>query len=269
MMPIYLAAVGLRAPGLLGWSASLPILRGQQSYQPTALPAFSPRHLLPANECRRTTASIKLALQVAQEATATIQLPISQISSVFASSDADLEIIDKICRRLALPDHPLSPTDFHNSVHNAAAGYWAIGTASNNLSTSLSAREMTFAAGILEAATLVTVEKCTVLLVASDYPAPSPLNEVCGIEWPFATALLLTTELMTDSLASLTLRLITQSEETRLSSQPDLEKLRLSSPAARSLPLLRALANPVENLIVLAYLSGQKLMIEVKPKKLL
>ncbi|OQW95213.1 MAG: hypothetical protein BWK79_03220 [Beggiatoa sp. IS2] len=267
MIPIYLIAVGLRAPGLLGWSASLPILRGQQPYQPTALPAFSPRHLLSANECRRTTASVKLALQVAQEATANTRLPVSQISSVFVSSDADLEIIDKICRGLMLPDHPLSPTDFHNSVHNAAAGYWAIGTGSNNLSTSLSAREMTLAAGILEAATLVTVEKLSVLLVASDYPAPSPLNEVCGIEGPFATALLLTTELTADSLASLTLRLTTQSEETRLLSQPDLEKLRLSSPAARSLPLLQALANDVENSIALAYLSGQQLVIEVKPEK--
>jgi len=264
MIRMYLTALGLSAPGLLGWTASHPILTGQQPYQPTALPSFSPRGILSANECRRTTASIKLALQVAQEAVANTPLPVSQLSSVFASSDADLEIIDKICRTLTVPDRPVSPTDFHNSVHNATAGYWTIGTASDKLSTSLSAREVTFAAGMLEAATLVTVENLPVLLVASDYPAPSLLNEVCGIQVPFATALLLTPEPTAASRASLTLQLTTQQEETRLP-QPDLEKLRLSSPAARSLPLLQMLAKNIAGQSILAYLSEQQLVIAVEP----
>lgn len=260
-MKIYLNALGLAAPGLNGWSASLPILTNPQLYQATAMPPFSPT-LLPANERRRTTASIKLALQVAQEVIAQTSLPVTAMASVFAGGDADLEMIDKICGALRLADRPVSPTHFHNSVHNAAAGYFAIATASHQPSTSISAYHASFAAGLLEAATWVQIEHLTVLFVAYDNPAPPPLAEVCGIASPFATALLLTPEPTESSLASLTVSLTTQAQETSLS-HPDLESLRLGTPAARSLPLLQAIANGGDSEVVLNYLSGQQLVIEV------
>ena len=60
-------AVGLMAPGLVGWTASQAVLAGQRSYVVEPMPATMAT-LLPANERRRITATIKLALQVAQEA---------------------------------------------------------------------------------------------------------------------------------------------------------------------------------------------------------
>ena len=47
---------------------------------------------------------------------------------VFASGDADGENLHHILESLATPEHEVSPTRFHNSVHNAAAGYWNIAT---------------------------------------------------------------------------------------------------------------------------------------------
>ena len=48
---------------------------------------------------------------------------------MFASTYGDLAITDYMCSTLAKAPMTLSPTRFHNSVHNAAAGYWSIATA--------------------------------------------------------------------------------------------------------------------------------------------
>lgn len=67
MTSLAVESVGLLAPGLAGWAASRAVLTGERPYQPEPLPALSAA-LLPANERRRVTATIKLALQAAQEA---------------------------------------------------------------------------------------------------------------------------------------------------------------------------------------------------------
>ena len=45
----------------------------------------------------------------------------------------------------------ISPTRFHNSVHNAAAGYWTIGAHCMQAATAISAYDASFAEGLLEA----------------------------------------------------------------------------------------------------------------------
>ena len=45
----------------------------------------------------------------------------------------------------------VSPTRFHNSVHNAAAGYWTIGAGAMQPATAISAFDASFAQGLLEA----------------------------------------------------------------------------------------------------------------------
>ena len=52
------------------------------------------------------------------------------LASVFTSAHGDLPIIDALCTTLAGDPLLLSPTRFHHSVHNAASGYWAIGSGS-------------------------------------------------------------------------------------------------------------------------------------------
>ena len=131
MNPLAVEAVGLMAPGLAGWTASQAVLAGQRPYVTEPMPAAIAT-LLPANERRRVTATIKLALQVAQEAMAQAALPHdpspasergeSAVRTVFASSGGDSEVLDKICMALTQPDRPVSPTHFHQSVHNTPAG---------------------------------------------------------------------------------------------------------------------------------------------------
>ncbi len=263
MLTLSVHGIGLLAPGLPGWRDSLPILQGTRAYVSQGLPAGRSA-LLPANERRRTTRVIDLALRAGQEAIAQAGIDPREIGAVFASSEGDGEIIDKLCTVLTLPHRPVSPTLFHNSVHNAPSGYWSIATAGRLPSVSLSAYDDTFSAGLLTAATLVLAEQVTVLLVAYDVPLPFPLSEKRRLSGPFATALLLSSHSIAPLWAGLQLRLTTTGEEDRLD-QVELERLRLGNPAARSLPLLRALAVGVAATVVLPYSVNHQLTIEVAP----
>ncbi|MEE4380290.1 MAG: beta-ketoacyl synthase chain length factor [Candidatus Competibacteraceae bacterium] len=263
MTAVYLQSLSLAAPGLPGWSDSRLVLVGEQAYQAQPLAAFKPS-LLRANERRRTTQVINLALQAAQEAMTEGSPTATQVGSVFASSGGDYAIIDKLCTALNLPGKPVSPTHFHNSVHNAAAGYWTIATGCMQSSTSLSAYDWSFSTGLLEAVTFTQVEGLPVLLVAYDYPPPFPLSEARPLQAPFATALLLSPELTTTALGELRLQLTNQGPEDQLDSS-ELERLRTGNPAARSLPLLQTIARMTSRTVTLPYLAGQYLNVEFSP----
>ncbi len=194
MIRFGIGSIGLCAPGMANWEAGRSLLQGNSPYDPeSAMPELRPG-LLPANERRRTTPHIKLALQVAQEAIEAWPGDKEQLSTIFCSSDADLDIVDKILTSLNLPGSPVSPTHFHNSVHNAPAGYWSIATGSQAASTSLSANEGSFVAGLLEAACQVGLEHQPVLLVAHDMPPPLTLKPFCPVDVAFGVALLLIPE---------------------------------------------------------------------------
>lgn len=273
MNPLAVEAVGLMAPGLAGWAASQAVLAGQRPYVAEPIPAAMAT-LLPANERRRVTATIKLALQVAQEAMAQAVLaPGSSpdtgrtglaVRTVFASSGGDSEVLDKICTALTQPDRPVSPTHFHQSVHNTPAGYWAIATDCMQSSVSLSAYDGSFVAGLWEAVALVWADQARVLLVAYDLPPPFPLAEHRQIVAPFGVALLLNPAPSANRLALLRLGRETTGSVDRLD-DAGLERLRAGNPAARGLPLLRAIARGAVGRVILAAGANATLSVEVEP----
>ena len=80
---------------------------------------------------------------------------------MFASTDGDLAISDYMSETLARTPTLISPIRFHNSVHNAAAGYWTIGTGCMQPYTALTAHEDTFGEGLLEALTQAECERAS------------------------------------------------------------------------------------------------------------
>ena len=277
MKPLHVEAVGLMAPGLTGWAASQAVLTGQQPYLAAPMPAVLAT-LLPANERRRVTPTVKLALQVAHEAME--QAKSSQPSAapkegssredssaartVFASSGGDSEIVDKICLALLEPDRPVSPTHFHQSVHNTPAGYWAIATGCVQPSLSVSAYDNTFVAGFREAAALAWAESARVLLVAYDLPLLFPLAERRAIGALFGVALLLNPAPTVDRLATLRLGRSATGSAARLDDE-GLERLRTGNPAARALPLLCAIARRAVGSVALPAEDETVLPVEVAP----
>lgn len=251
-------SVGLAAPGLPNWPDSQAVLRGEAEYSPVEMERYAP-NLLPPNERRRATAVGRLAFQSAEEAISGFNGQASGLASVFASSGGDTDIVNKICTALSTEERLVSPTHFHNSVHNAAAGYWSIATEAHGASSSLSAFDASFAAGLLEAATMACCEKTDVLLVSYDVPVGPPLDAKRPVTEPFTTALILTPAAAGTS-SRLHISLDSGGQETRLQ-QAGLESLRLNNPAARALPLLQALARGKPAQIILPGIEG--LMINV------
>ena len=146
---------------------------------------------MPANERRRAPDSVLLALQVAQAACDQAARSPRDLPSIFTSTHGDLAITDYMCQTLASAPQEMSPTKFHNSVHNAAAGYWTIGTGCHQPATAISAYTGSFAQGLLEAALQVAAGAEAVLLVAYDGASVGPLANVSRSENLFGLAMVL------------------------------------------------------------------------------
>jgi hypothetical protein len=240
------------------------VLAGTEPFAPVAVPDPEAA-LLPPNERRRSSDCVRWAVHVAQDAIAQSGLDPREVPTVFASSGGEMGVLDTLCRTLAMPVRVISPTLFHQSVHNTAAGYWGIATTCQESSTALSCYDDSFAAGLLEAVTFVCVEQRPVLLVAYDLAVPAPLSEARPIATGFAVALVLVPP-SDSSLTSMHLRLeeAHQDEASRLQ-VPALERVRLDNPAARSLPLLRAIATGGLQRVTLDLLDSQQLVLEISP----
>ena len=114
--------------------------------------------------------------------------------SVFASTQGDLAISDYLCETLATAPALVSPTKFHHSVHNAAAGYWTIATGALAPYTAVTAYEHTFGAGLLEALSLVESRRGSVLYVAYDIEARGPMAAMAVSVGLLGTGLVLASE---------------------------------------------------------------------------
>jgi Beta-ketoacyl synthase, N-terminal domain len=261
MKPVYLEAIGLAAPGLPNWNTSIPVLSGQQDYVSTPLDKYKPTQL-PPNEARRATELVRMAFRVCENLMESTSQPMNQCANVFASSGGDYPIINQICRALCTPERLVSPTQFHNSVHNSAAGYWSIATGSRLPSCSLSAYDDSFCMGLLEAASLCDAEHLPTLLVVYDIKTPYPLNEKREIPVDFGVAVLLNPTRTDTSIAQLTMCLSgSDIAATQASSQ--LETLRLANPAARCLPLLEAIARTQSTQLVFSNQNNNSYLLEL------
>lgn len=134
--------------------------------------------LLPPNERRRAPESVAVALDVAMAACAAAGRDPATLPSVFTSTHGDLSITDYMCATLNDDPRAISPTKFHNSVHNAAAGYWTIGAHCMQAATAISAYDASFAEGLLEALMQLDAGADAVLLVGYDTGATGPLRSV-------------------------------------------------------------------------------------------
>jgi hypothetical protein len=258
---VYLDAIGLCGPGLPTWANTQEILRGASSYVQTPT-EIAPSDYLPPAERRRVGTGVKLALAAAKDALAASSYDASQLLSVFSSSGGDGDNCHTICEALASSDRMISPTRFTNSVHNAPSGYWGIALKARPASTSLCAFDGSFSSGLLEAATQAIQAKAPVLLIAYDTPYPEPLRAVRPIAHSMGVALVISPQPTSATVASIQLSLA----QSHPNAMPDaqLEALRINVPAARCLPLLRAIACGQKNTdLVLDLFENQQLLIRI------
>lgn len=262
----YIEGIGLLGPGLTDWPSSLPIFMGHQLYhsQKAILP---PPTLLASAERRRSGAAVKLALAIGLEAISAADLDATTLPSVFSASGGDGDNCHAICEMLASDDRQISPTRFHNSVHNAAAGYWSIATGAMTPASVLCAYDASFGAGLLEAMTQVVIDNTPVILLAYDTRYPEPLNSTRPISDAFGISLVLAPQQSRKTIAKIMIQLTDANSKRQADKMSDteLEKLRISIPAARSLPLLHGIAMQQHTQVILDYLDNTRIVVDITP----
>ena len=261
-MRVFVEGVGLLGPGLQGWEAARRVLAGEEPFR-SASTVIGSSELLPPAERRRTPVPVRLAIAVGQEAFHGAGRDAAATATVFTSSSGEGETLHQMCETLASAEREVSPTRFHNSVHNAAAGYWSIATRSREASTSLCAYDASFTAGLLEAVTQVASWGKPVALIAYDQPYPEPLHSARPLLGSFGVALVLGPEPTRRASAMFELAVLPGDEKPSRMSDSRLEELRCGVPAARALPLLEALARSTEGNVVLDFPTETRLRISV------
>jgi hypothetical protein len=185
---VHVEGIGLWTPQAPDLEAFRHLLSGKA---PAAVAARPTASALSVNERRRAPESVLVAIEAASQAIAMSQRSASSLACVFASAYGDQATTDYMCRVLADTPVELSPTRFHNSVHNASAGYWTIATGCHASSSAVCAGAASFGAGLLEAAAQACAEQRAVLLVCSDIASVGPLGELIGCQLAFGAALVL------------------------------------------------------------------------------
>jgi len=258
----WIEGIGFLAPGLPDWPSTAAVLRGEMPLTETASVLPTP-NILPPAERRRASRVVKLTLAVGLEAATHAGADLSQLATVFSASGADGHNCHALCEQLAGDDREVSPTRFHNSVHNAAAGYWGIATGSMAPCQVICAYDASFGAGLLDALAQVTLDRQPTLLIAydSEYPEPlfakRPVPDVAGV------SILLAAEPSERSIARIYVRPAMVPAEPM--AEAELENLRTSIPALRALPLLQKLARGEGGGVCLDYLPPMQLTVDIEP----
>jgi hypothetical protein len=241
------------------------VLAGEVAYEAAPFEPSAPVSL-PPNERRRTSPAIRLALAAATEAVSSTELAADRLVSVFASGNGDGVVVSGILEALSRPQPIVSPTQFHNSVHNAAAAYWSIATGSMESSTSVGGHDDSFACGLLHAAAKALAHQQPVLLCAYDLPFPPPLSAIRPTAIAFATAMLLSPQRASWCMAALDIaHRQGPSPTSPTPMNPALRPLHAANPAARALRLLEVLAGPVAGMVHIDLQGEAHLAVGIRP----
>ena len=262
VLSAYVNGLSVIGPGLLNWADSVDVLSGTNHYEtaPTVLP--SPK-ILPPAERRRSGQLVKLTLAVGLEAAQLAGEDPANLACVYTSSSGDGKNCHEICQTLASDDRQISPTRFHNSVHNAAAGYWSIATGAQTPISVLCAHDASFGAGLLETITQVVTDQISTILIATDSPYPEPLHHARPISDAFGLSMVFSPNQTKQTVAKIQISL-THEPATELT-DPALETLRAAIPAARGLPIITAIAKKQSETISLDYLDHTQILVEITP----
>lgn len=241
MRQAFVEGISFWAPKLPAWEIAGPVLAGEAAPPAAALRRPSPQ-MLPSAERRRAPDSVALAIEVAARACSAAAQDPARLPSVFATTHADLEITDYLCETLVKTPLHTSPTKFHNSVHNAAAGYWCIATGCHAPYMTVSVFGYSYAVGLLEAFMQVAGNGIPVLYVAYDIEARGPLAPIAMSRSLLGVGFVLAPNRSAQSVARLSWSIRPGAKGNATQAQPGNAGLVEGNAMAPCLPLFEALA---------------------------
>lgn len=265
MMECTISGVGAWGPGFNNWSELEQILSGVSSGVDGQAPGPKPE-VIPANERRRAPLLVRLAVESSGQAIQHAGIESADLGCVFSSGLGDTDITDYMCRTLASASKQLSPTKFHNSVHNAAAGYWTISTHCMESANSIAGFQLSSPLGILEAVSQSASERRPILLTLFDAPVCEVLKKTLVNRFPFAASIVIQPEPIAGQprlAISIEQRTDTSDSWPALANpnNPILVELYETNPAARMLALLDLLIRDEANTINMPLSAGTSLAV--------
>jgi hypothetical protein len=152
-----------------------------------------PAKLLHSRLRRRTSTLTRAAVTALESAIESSVSSLDRMRFVLVSSFGEIATTVELLEQLAVPEGPVSPTKFHNSVHNTATGYMSIASGNHREATAIAGGPHNLDVGLLEAlAGLADVGGDVVLLFAEELlPAPFERGDA---DPTFAVALHLSSE---------------------------------------------------------------------------
>jgi hypothetical protein len=169
--------VGLWMPGFPSAGAWR---RGERASGPEA---EAPPARLPPRLRRRTSLLIRMVAEVAAQALEQAGVSPRGIPVVVGSAFGEMATTVEMLVEMdgeGTGGGAVSPTRFHNSVHNSAAGYLSIAHGNQAPATSLAAGNQTVAMVLLEALTLLADRGGEVLAIVADEALPASLVSDVG-----------------------------------------------------------------------------------------
>ena len=251
-----IVAQGAWGQNFRNWNDLVNLLQGGE-FEDDGIKGPKP-DIIPANERRRAPLPVRLAVGSSWQATQSSQYEADELSCVFVSSLGDTQLTDYMCRALAGETKQLSPTKFHNSVHNAAAGYWTISTGCMKAANSIAGYEESVPLTLLEAMTQVCQEHKPLLLTFYDAPVSSVLKCLLKNQQPFAFSMVLVPKAETQKGSLIELEVLEQRVAWPKFAVSNLQDCYADNPTAKILLLLSAVvATQVETRIIDMPLSEQ------------
>jgi hypothetical protein len=203
--------VGAWGPGFNDWQTLVELISSQpanyvlqDNYQKGPKP-----QIIPANERRRAPVAVRLAVESSWQAANNANISPKNLACVFASGYGDTHLTDYMCRALNTEAKQLSPTKFHNSVHNAAAGYWTISTDCNAPANSIAGLEWSVPLALLDAVIQSEQEQRPLLITCFDADVAPTMKSIMDNDSLFSSSIIVSSEKIDDT-PQFTLKLIQQ-----------------------------------------------------------
>lgn len=229
-----LCGVGLWTPAYADFDAWVAAGLPDDLYVATNASLPPPAQLLHPRLRRRTSTLTRAAVTAVEAALANSGVAIDQVRFVLVSSFGEIETTVELLAQLGEPEGPVSPTKFHNSVHNTATGYLSIASGNNRESTALAGGPHNLEIGLLEALAGLAENGEDVVLIFAEELLPRPF-ERSDADPTFAVALHLRSSMGADE-SGFELRVTSRTRGPH-------------SPAAVSAPSLPTMVAPIIELL--------------------
>lgn len=132
--------------------------------------------LLPPLLRRRTSLLTRAVAEVLDRLATETGVDLGTVPMIHASSLGEIGTTVGLLAMMQQGDGAVSPTRFHNSVHNTAGGYVSIAAGNRALSTAVAAGPQTVAAGLLEACGVIHAGSPEVVVVVAEEGLPVALG---------------------------------------------------------------------------------------------